>query len=151
MKEPAAGLQVEQGIGHGRADGLGDQYAVSALADFAGVGTVLQENIVHDAHALGVGHELGAVSDEAPGGYSVLQAHPAVFLLHIQDPSLAPTEPFHDHAHVRFVHVDGQLLIGLKGAIPFLFHHNLRPRDLKFVTLSSHLLNQDSQMQLPPA
>src|SRR3990172_5521548 len=68
------------------------QSAGKAVGDGPLPGLVAVEEVVHDAAAPGLGHELGAKAEQASGGDAELEAHPAAAVVdHLDHVSLAVT------------------------------------------------------------
>src|SRR5215468_2087383 len=92
-----------QGIGSGRAQPVGHEYTITATRDWPLPGHIAIEHLMHHASATGVGEELTAVADEATGGYTKFQPHPAMTVWgHAHHFAAARPEFLRHHAEMLF-------------------------------------------------
>ncbi len=87
---------------------MDDDGAALAGLDVALVRRVAVEELVHDAVAVGVGHELGAVADEAAGRDTELEVGGAAVVGgHVAEFRFARAEFLDDGADIVAGHLDG--------------------------------------------
>lgn len=107
-EEGAAVLRVEEAVGGGDAGLVDDDGASLTGLDVALVRRVAVEELVHDAVAVGVGHELGAVADEAAGRDTELEVGGAAVVGdHVPEFRFPCAEFLDDGADVVAGHFDG--------------------------------------------
>ena len=107
-EEGAAVLRVEESVRGGDAVLVDDDGAALAGLDVALIRRVAVEELVHDAVAVGVGHELGAVADEAAGGDAELEVGGAAVVGdHVPEFRFPCAEFLDDGADVVAGHFDG--------------------------------------------
>ena len=121
--------------------------------DIALVGSVAVKELVHDAVALGIGHELVTVADQPAGGDHEFKARSAFAERpHIGQLALSQAQLF-DHGtgvFIRHVHIDA--FHGFQEpSVRAALINDLCLADGKFVALAAHGLDQDGQMQLSAA
>ena len=152
-EQSAAILCVEQAIGARLAGFVGDKASGLALEDFALKRLIARENVVHDAVAARVGHQLGTIAHQAARRDHELQARAGVADRgHIDHFGLALPELFHDGADVFLRYVDGQFLHRLADAALLVAPENdLRAGHRKLIALPAHLLDQNGEVQLAAA
>ena len=146
-EELAALLQIEQREGDGLACAHGDHGAACTVFDFACVGVVAVEDVVHDAEAARIGHEFSTISQKSSGRNEIGQTGHAVGGVHRLDAAAPLAKLLHDGAHVFLRDVDGQFFDGfLCDAIHFL-QNDLRTRHLEFIAFAAHLLNENGEVE----
>ena len=93
------------------AGAIGDERAVRARRDRAVPRLPAREDVVHDAGALGVGHELRPEPDEPARRNPELEPHAAAAVVHhLRHHALALADLRDDDALVILRHVDDELL-----------------------------------------
>ena len=148
-EDDAAVLQVHQREADGLAGFHGDEHAVLAAGHFALVGTVVAEEAVEDAFAAGVGHELGAVADEAAAGDLEVESDAALLVGHVLHLRLAGAQFLHDHAHVGFGHIHGDVLVGLfPRAVLVGVNDDFGARHAKLEAFPAHVLDEHAEVKL---
>ena len=152
-EEGAAGLKVEEGVGHAHAGAVGNDASRVAGGEVAAPGLVAFEVGVHDARALGVGEELVLVADEAAGGHGELDAHAAgAGIVAVEHLALALVELVRDHAHEVLVAVHVEMLDGLEyGPALVLLQDDFGTPHGELEALAAHGLDEDGQLELAPA
>ena len=159
----AALLQVVDRVGGRRARAIGDQRAGGARRNRAVPRLPAREDVVHDAGALGVGHELRAEADQAARRNPELEPHAAATARgapratrggigdHFRHDALALADLRDHHALVILGHVDHQLLDRLDGLPAEGLRDDVGARHLQLEALAPHHLDQDRQLQLAAA
>ena len=148
----AALLQVEQGIGGDDPLTVGHHRAALTGAQLAHPGLVVLEDLVHDALTAGLGQKLGAAADETAGRDDELHAHPAGAVVdHVHHPALAQAHHLGDGAHELLGGVDGDALEGLVQLAVDGLGDDLGLADGELESLTTHLLDEDGQLQLAAA
>src|SRR5690606_15345655 len=104
-EQPAALLEVVQGIRQRLAGNHGYEHAVVALRDRSGNAfRVLLEDVIDETGARRSGEKFGAEADESPGWNAVVHANAALAIGHdVEQLSLAVGQSGHHRALVRLV------------------------------------------------
>ena len=108
--------------------------------------------MVEDPGAARLGQELCAEPDEPPSGHDDVHADPARAVIdqRFRAP-LAEREELRQHAEVLLGRVDRDTLDGLVHLAVDLPRHDLRLADRQFEALTSHLLDENRELELAPA
>src|SRR3984957_12073866 len=142
-------FQLEHRISHRLALIVGDQDAVAAALDVALVGQVIVEQAVHDRRALGVGHQLALIADQAAGRRVEHQPQAvAAGWTHLDHLGLALAHLLHDDTGEFLVDVDDDFLDRLQQlAVLVLGQHHARTRHRQLEAFAAHGLDQDRELQ----
>ena len=147
----AAVLAVINAVGGGLVGLACNKRAGESHGDLALIGCVAVENGVENTLAVGVGHKLGSVTEEATGGDEVFKAHSRADLMHLKELALSLTELFDDCAHILLGHVNGKALYGLALLAVDLLEEYARSRTADLIALAAHCLEKDRKMHLASA
>ena len=149
-EENTALLCIEQTVGDGLAAFEGNQRALLAVGDVSLVGLIAGKNGVHDAVALGVGHELSAVANQPAGRNSELETGvAAVGLSHGNQLTLSLSEDLNDVSGKLIRNINDSLLHRLQFlAVLIVLVDDLCLGNRKLIALAAHGLNEDGQMEL---
>ena len=149
-EENAALLCVEQTVGDSLAAFEGNQRALLAVGDVSLVRLIAGKNGVHNAVALGVGHELSAVADQSAGRNVELKTGvAAVGLSHGNQLALSLAENLNDVSGELIRNVDDALFHRLQLlAVLVVLVDDLCLGNCEFIALAAHGLNENRQMKL---
>ena len=105
--------------------------------------------MIHDAGALGVGHELRTEADQSARGNPELKPHaPAAVVHHLRHRATALTDLRDDDALVILRNVDHELFDRLDHAAIDRFGDDVRARHLQLEAFAAHHLDEDRQLEL---
>ena len=150
-EEGTPGLEVLDGICGGTPRSVCHQGAGEAVGDVPLPGLVAVEQVVHDAAALGLGQELGAEAEQAPGGDSELEAHPAGAVVdHLDHVSLAGTHLLGQGTDEFLGRINDQSLHGLVEDAVDGTREDLWLAYRHLVALPPHHFNKDGHLELAP-
>ena len=111
-----------------------------------------REDVVHDAGALGVGHELRAEADQPARRNPELEPHAAAAVVHhLRHHALALADLRDDDALMILRHVDDQLFDRLDHLAVDRLGDDVGTRDLQLEAFAAHHLDQNRQLQLAAA
>ena len=132
---------------------MDDDGAALAGLDVALVRRVTVEELVHDAVAVGVGHELGPVADEAAGRDGELEVGGAAVMGdHVPEFRFPGAEFLDDRADIFARHLDGEEFHRLEElAVLVALVDDLRAGDREFVAFAPHGLDEDGQVEFAAA
>ena len=139
-------LSIEQTIGDGRTGLPGNEGAYSSSRDIAEVRLVGIKRGIHDAFALGVGHELASVTEQTSGRNQELKACAVSDGVHGDHLTLALTHALHYGAYCVAGNVRNQALNRLAEYAVDLLGEYTRRAYGKLVTLAAHGLDEYRQV-----
>ncbi len=151
-EEPAPGLEVVEAVGDGLAASVGNEETGGPVVEVATVGLVPRKVGVHDAGPLRVGEEDVAVADEGAGRNGKIEPDSASLVADVgEHPALARRHLVGDDARVDLAAIDRQVLDRFE-LLPVLEpEDDLGPADADLEVLAPEHLDQDDELEFPPA
>src|SRR5690242_3230971 len=107
--------------------------------------------MAHQAGAAGQCHELTLETDQAAGRDAIFEARAAIVTIdsHVGDLGATSAKSLHHGALMCLFDVDGERFERLVDHAINDLRQYLGPRDRELVTFTSHVLDQNGQVQLP--
>ena len=118
-----------------------------AALDFTRVGLERDETRREDAFALCIEHELTAISEEPARRTFEGEAHLIFMHLEVHHDEFARAETLDNSSLVHAWRINDDFLIRLELLAIFFVENNLRLRNLHFVTFTSHVLEQNRDVE----